>query len=123
MHNVENQKNSNFLEKYKDVIFTAPECQLAELTGYRLWKQIQKRPNKKTGGLDGWRTPEVKDLPVRIVARFAALLRLVESGSPWPAASRECPPAGARGSVGTDSQPLLMSCKRLKIGESQGYLY
>jgi len=56
-----------------------------------LWHQIQKRGKFKAGGLDGWRSSEVLDLPPAIVSRFARFFTVIEAGAEWPEATVAVP--------------------------------
>ena len=70
-----------------------------------------RRPDCKSGGLDGWRTHEAKMLPVEIVDMFASILNMIEAGAKWPKA------------ITTASRPFLAKGKggdRLKALKQRG---
>ena len=59
------------------------------LTGRDLQRILGPWPARKAPGVDGWRTRDLKDLPLPALDLLARFLRLVEERGRWPAVLRE----------------------------------
>ena len=57
---------------------------LSNIKGTDLRDRILKTKDSCALALDGWRVPELKDLPLPFYNLVADAFNLVESGQPWP---------------------------------------
>ena len=70
---------ADFWEEYKNEIMEARRaCAIPEITGLRLFHQARKRRVDAVGGVDAWRTREVRSLC------YAKLFTAIEKGARWP---------------------------------------
>ena len=80
-----------FYEAYKDDIFHGPEVVLEPATGRDLFLLCEKRKTCKAGGLDGFKTRELKLLSAEWWQLAADVLNGVVEGQPWPEAMLHVP--------------------------------
>ena len=58
----------------------AKPCSLEDIKPFQLHKAIQSRPNEAAGGVDGWRTTELKSLPAKCFIPWAKIWNMIEIG-------------------------------------------
>ena len=58
----------------------AKPCSLEDIKPFQLHKAIQSRPNEAAGGVDGWRTTELKSLPAKCFISWAKIWNMIEIG-------------------------------------------
>ena len=76
---------SKFLEEYQDEIReTYSDCKIPNISPHELLRFIKKRQDEKAGGADGWRTVELKKLPLEIIELWCPIYELVEQLNEWP---------------------------------------
>lgn len=81
----------HFSREFHDFIPNASTPELDPLEGERMFQTIQSLNSARAGGLDGWRTREVKALPAVFAHRFCGIMQCVENGSAWPRSFLEVP--------------------------------
>ncbi len=74
----------NFFEEYAAEVLVADEKDLPKLRGMHLRKALQHMHNTRSCGLDGWRVPEARRLPIFLLDKLVVLFEAVEGGAPWP---------------------------------------
>ena len=79
----ETELTAEFLHAYTDYLYVAPPTVFPELTGSHLHDVACHTP-PTAAGLDGWRPSELRHWSPLAFEWAAALLRLIESGAPWP---------------------------------------
>ena len=58
----------------------AKPCNFDDIKTFELHRAIQTRPNEAAGGVDGWRTPELKALPEKCFIPWAKIWNMIETG-------------------------------------------
>ena len=58
----------------------AKPCEFCDIDPSQLFDAIQSRPNETAGGVDGWRTVEMKALPVKCFHPWAKIWNQIENG-------------------------------------------
>ena len=66
--------------------FHGPPCDLGPNDPMELNQEVKRRPKKKVGGLDGWRTVEAQSLPTIFFIWLAKFFDAIEAKMPWPTA-------------------------------------
>jgi len=58
----------------------AKPCDFSDIDPFQLFEAIKSRPNETAGGVDGWRTTELKALPVKCYYPWAIIWNQIEKG-------------------------------------------
>eukprot|EP00973_Karenia_brevis_P059889 8336919-Karenia_brevis.AAC.1 len=74
---------SQYIHKYKDFIYCAPGCSIAQIIAQDIYDVVQGT-DESAPGMDGWRYSEWQLLPPSAFHSIAHLYHLIESGCPWP---------------------------------------
>ena len=73
-----------FLARYEHAIPPASPMVAEPITAEGLRSRLDRTSTRRAAGLDGWRTAELKALPLLLLAMLAALLNVVEATGTWP---------------------------------------
>jgi len=74
----------HFKEAFAAYLPQAHQPLLDPLSGDKMAKVAKNISASRAGGLDSWRTREVKALPLLYFNKFASLMSRVEAGAKWP---------------------------------------
>ena len=76
---------ASFREKYQSSISSLrSSCEIPELCHLDIFRLLQRRPDCKAGGLDGWLTRELKQLPPVGWKGFVIVMKIAECIGEWP---------------------------------------
>ena len=73
-----------FLAEYERVIPPASPMVSAPFTADVLQRRLTRTSKRRAAGLDGWRTAELKSMPLPLLELLAQLLNVVEETGIWP---------------------------------------
>ena len=99
------RRSGSFLDKYPEHLARGPIAKAPRITK-RAAPAAFRRNWGTAGGLDGWDSGELRDLPETAAGWLAAFYRAIESGPPWPAALLKARVAYLAKSEGVTRDPM-----------------